>query len=1061
MNVTSFLTIRTLGGLSISHDDQPIAGLVSRKVEALLVYLAYVRREVPRESLATLFWDELSSERAMGNLRTALSNLQMQIPDCLVLTRQTAMFNPDMPLWFDALEMMHVLDTSSSHSMTTEHLEKALALYQGDFLSGFRMRGGQNFERWMAQEAERIRIRVLKAFARLTKDALTQRHFTAAIDYGRRMVTLDPLSEDGQRGLMSALAYAGQRAMALKQYDSYVRLLRKEVDAAPEAETTQIYREIQDQQFPAPSARPETPTSPLAGTKSALIRLPLAATPFIARSTELQQVVERLINPDCRLLTITGAGGSGKTRLALQAAPACAGQFPDGIFFVSLAATQSEASIPLQIAQAIQLSFRSDDEPEKALLDYLMTRQLLLILDNFEHLIAGAGLVADVLRAAPQVKILVTSREWLNLQGEWVLPIDGMEVPNLASLDAARYNAIQLFAACAERIQPRFSLEDELAAVVDICRSVEGMPLSIELAATWLRVMKTAEITQRISVQFLSTGHRDAPERHRSIQATFDYSWHLLLPTEARAMMRLSVFRGPFSYAAADQVAEADVSILQSLLEKSLIRRFETNYYDIHELLRQYAFQNLCDANEMIIARDAHLAFYVTFTVDPDNHVHGQCQTEWLDELEQEHDNLRAALIWALECETEKSLEAGLNLGASLWEFWLMRGHISEGRQWLNQLLAATPGMITEARGNVTQGAGYLTWIQGDGDHAEAIHNEGLAIRRALNDKAGIGGSLSNLGVIAWGRGNFTTARALYEEALTARREVNYEIGIASVLSNLVLLLKDQGSFKEAIAYADQALALFTALNDLQGKAFILFNMGSMTYVCGDWAMALTLQEEALIFTRALGDERMIGALLQEIGQTLLSLGNSALARQYLDESLTLIMKSGDKTQLGLIKRNQAKLAMMEGKFIHAHQLIQASLTLFIEVKAEDYRGQALITLGDIFRAENALPQAENAYCGAFVLLFATKNQQAIAETVFRLAANAQALQNPSRAATLFIVADQLIRRLDIVTPDRLNYVDVDILRQTLLPETFTKILAIATDMDLATLAEYIGSSSF
>jgi len=1056
MNVTSFLNIRTLGGLSISREDQPIQGLVSRKVEALLVYVAYVGREVPRESLATLFWDELSSERAMGNLRTALSNLQMQIPDCLVLSRQTAMFNPDMPLWFDALEMTHVLDILTSPSMAVEQLEKALSLYQGDFLSGFRVRDCQNFERWMVQEAEHIRTRVLKAFARLTKDSLTKGHFTTAIDYGRHMVSLDPLSEEGQRGLMLALAYSGQRTMALRQYDSYARLLRKEVDAAPEAETTQLYREIQNQQLTAPSSALQKSVFPLVHIKTSPNRLLVAATPFIERSTELQQVTERLINPDCRLLTITGAGGSGKTRLALQTGAVCTEQFPDGIFFVSLASTQFEASIPLHIAKALQLSFQSTDEGAKVLLDYLTNRHLLLILDNFEHLINAAGLMADILHAAPQVKVLVTSRERLNLQGEWVVSIDGMQVPTPHAPDAAHYSAIQLFAACAARVQPRFSLEDELGAVINVCQSVEGMPLSIELAATWLRVMTTAEIAQQISVQFLSSGQRDAPERHRSIQATFDYSWRLLSSAEAQYMMRLSVFRAPFSRAAAEHVAGMGVWILGSLLEKSLIRRFGINDYDIHELLRQYAFSHLCDTNEMINARDSHLAFYVTFTADPDNRVHGQHQTEWLDELEQEHDNLRAALIWALERATEKSLQDGLNLGASLWEFWLMRGHISEGRQWLDRLLAATPGMITEARGNVTQGAGYLTWIQGDSDQAEAIHNEGLAIRRALNDKAGIGGSLSNLGVIAWGRGDFTAARAFYEDALVARREVNYQIGIASVLSNLALLLKDQGAFKEAITYAGEALVLFTKLDDLQGKAFILFNIGSMTYSCGDWARALILQEEALTFTRALGDQRMTGALLQEIGQTLLSLGNSVLARQYLDESLTLITKSGDKTQLGLIKRNQAKLAVIEGEFVQARSLIQASLDLFTEVKANDYRGQALITLGDVFRAENALPQAERAYRDAFALLSATKNQQAIAETVFRLAANAQAQQNPSRAVILFTIADQLIKHLDIVTPDRLNYVDVDILRQTLLPETFTEILAIATDMDSATLAEYI-----
>ncbi len=898
MGFTEPLNIRTLGVLSISQGDQPVSTLVSRKVEALLIYLAYEQREHPREWLATLLWDEMLSERAMGNLRTALSNLQTQIPGCLVVTRQTAMFNPDMPLWFDALELTRVLDDARGTRLPVAQLEKALDLYQGEFLSGFHVRDGQNFEQWMIAEADRLRAKVLVALPKLAEAAIDQGRFAAAVDYARRMLSLDPLSEEGQRGLIAALAYSGQRGLALKQYNSYVRLLRDELNAAPEAATTQLYTQIQNQQLTIPPPRAEGSTQPQTLTKPAIVRLPRPATPFIERHIELNQIAERLANPDCRLLTIVGPGGSGKTRLAIQSAADCTGQFSDGIYFISLAATQSAAFIPLDIAQAIQFSFQSADEPRKVLLDYLATREQLLVLDNFEHLLEGAGLIADILLAAPHVKLLVTSREWLNLQGEWVLPIGGMDVPNAVSSDTLGYSAVQLFEACAARIQPRFLLEDNLEAVVQICQLVEGMPLSIELAATWLRVMSATEIAQQISVRFLSTGARDAPERHRSIEAVFDYSWRLLSPEEAQFMMKLSVFRGPFSRAAAAQVAGAEVSNLAVLLEKSLIRRFDANHYDLHELLRQFAFDYLSGANEVTATRDAHLAYYVMFTADPDSRVHGQRQTEWLDQLEQAHDNLRAALTWALASGTEKALEAGLSLGASLWEFWLMRGHIREGRDWLVRLLDATPGVISKARGNVTQGAGYLTWIQGDSDSAEALHREGLAMRRVLDDKAGMGGSLSNLGVIAWGRGDFKAARDFYEQALAVRREANYRLGMASVLTNLALLLQDQGEYKDALDYAAQALALFTELDDLQGKSLILLNMGAITYNRGDWAQARTLQEEALVVTRTLGDRRMTGALLQNLSQTMLSLGDGALAGKYLDESLELITESGIRRSL-------------------------------------------------------------------------------------------------------------------------------------------------------------------
>jgi predicted ATPase/Tfp pilus assembly protein PilF len=673
------------------------------------------------------------------------------------------------------------------------------------------------------------------------------------------------------------------------------------------------------------------------------IRLPIPATPFIERPVELQQIAERLDNPACRLLSIVGPGGIGKTRLALKAAAEYAHAYRDGVYFVSLVSVQSDSFLPVEIAGVLHFTLQGIAHPRDELIGYLTNREMLLVLDNFEHLIKSADLIIDILNRAPGVRILVTSREWLNIQHEWVLPIGGMAYPAEASADAARYSAVQLFVSCAQRVRPRFSLDEELDSVVKICQLVEGMPLSIELAAAWLRVISASEIAQQMSLKFLTSTVRDIPERHRSVQTIFDYSWNLLSGDEARALTKLSVFKGPFDRAAASQVAGATVLVLASLIEKSLIRLVNENYYDIHELLRQYAFNQLAEAGEVTATQSAHLDYYVALTADLDSQIHGRQQTKWLDRLEQEHDNLRTALDWALEQETQAAREAGLALGASLWEFWLMRGHIGEGRQWLERLLGATEGAVSLARGAATQGAGYLAWIQGESDHAEALHQEGLAIRRALDDEAGMGGSLSNLGVVAWSRGDFEAADMYYDQALTARRNVNDQLGAASVLTNLSLLRHDQNADTEAVACAEEAGAIFQALDDLQGIVHSQSNLGAMAYDRGDWEGARSIQEKALNLARQLGDQRVIGVLLENLGQTLIESGEYALAHNALEDSLNLVSQVGDRSHVGLVKKNLALLALREGRLEDAQALIDESLAILRAMKAEVFLEQAHI----------------------------------------------------------------------------------------------------------------------
>lgn len=1008
------LKLYTLGGLSILRGDQFVSGFVSRKVEALLVYLAYERREHQREWLATLLWDDLPRDSALGNLRTALSNLSRQLDEYLLISRQKVMMNPDADCWIDSLALLETIKASGGglNASSAHQLSSTLRLYKGEFLAGFHLRGGDNFETWRMTEAEHLQADVLGAFQRLVQYALDHSQYQTGIDYAREMLAIDPLSEVAHRSLILLLARSGQRNAALAQYNTCVRLLHDELGVEPEPETLDLFARLQSE---LSISEPEPRT---------LVHLPTPSTPFINRPTELQQVVERLRQPGCRLLTIVGAGGMGKTRLALQAASDVAEDFRDGVFFVSFAQVQQGQFLPVEIARTIGFTPQSIQDPMAELIAYLTDREMLLVLDNFEEFADHADQLSALLSRAPSVRLLITSRVWLNLPEEWGLIIDGMSYPSHPTPDASGFESIQLFASCAQRVSPSFSLTRDLDAAVTICRKVEGMPLSIELAAAWLRVIPVTEIAEQISLKFLGTSGRSKSARHRSAEAVFETSWKMLTTAEANALMKLSVFRGAFDRQSAHTIAGADLPILASLLEKSLIRRADGAYYTMHELLRQYAFEQLTACGEADEAQTDHLTYFVDLTSDPDSHIHGEQQTRWLERLEREHDNLCTAITWSLEKNTPETRELGLRLAASIWEFWLMRGHITEGRQWLELLLDATQGTISEARGAATQGAGYLAWIQGESDRAEALHREGLSIRQAIGDKAGMGGSLSNLGVIAWSRGDFTAARDFYEQALAVRREANYPIGLASVLSNLSLLMQDQSEYAEAITFAEQAWSIFKELDDLQGMVHVLYNIGAMHYDRGDLHQARQIQDEALVLARQLGDKRVVGGLLLNLGMTLIGLGDRDAAHSHLQESLSLMTQVGDKQHIALVKRGLAQLALVEGHLDEATALIDDSLSILRQPKGDVYLGQALVTKGEILRAQGNLSGAVALLRDGLEVLVAIKKPAPIAEALYGLGRAVLQQGDIPWAAALIRTADGIAHHFNLQLPNRPGEID-------------------------------------
>jgi predicted ATPase/DNA-binding SARP family transcriptional activator len=926
------LSLSFLGPWQVTLDGEAVTSFKYDKVRALLAYLA-VEADRPhrREALMAMLWPELPEAAARNNLRQTLLNLREAIGDrpgsgrpdrspYLLTSRASLQFNPDSDTWLDLVAFTDRLATCSRHvhrhpdscKTCARWLEQAAELYRGPFLADFFLPDSVAFEEWALLKREWLQQKMLAALTQLTAYHERRGQYQQARHYARRQLELEPWREEAHRQLMRLHLLSGQRSAALAQYEQCRAVLAQELGVEPEAETTALYQQIRDatedipiapQRLALPTVRPHT--------------LPPSPTPFVGREAELAEIGRLLDESSCRLLTLTGPGGVGKTRLALQAAAEHLDAFAGGVFFVPLAALPSGELLVGAIAHALRLEVGAAADPRAQLLAQLRNKEILLVLDNFEHLIDGADLLADVLRQT-QVTLLVTSRERLNLQGEWLFSVQGLALP-LCSSDAppapelAHNDAVQLFAQSARRVRSDFTLSAEnQAEVVAICQLVGGMPLAIELAAAWVRVLSCREIAGEIeqSITFLTTTLRDVPERHRSLAAVFDHSWRLLSPEEQAVLPKLSLFRGGFRRQAAEQVAGASLATLATLVDKSLLQWNPGGRYVLHEMIRQYAQDRLEASGEMAMVQASHLHYYLNWAITAESHLVGAEIANWLDQFEAEWDNLRAALAWVL---AHGEAESGLRLVGALWWFWYTRGYFSEGRAWLAQALArddaAEPG---DVRAKALQGAGVLAWNQGDYTAARLFYEQSLAIKRALGDQLAISAQLNNLGNLAMDQGDYDTARQFHEESLVIKRALADQQGIAISLGNLGIVAYQQGDYDTARSFYEESLVLKRALADSRGISITVGNLGNVLFEQGDFPAARSLLEESLALKRELGDKWGIAAILRSLGEVVLRQGDLVAARKHLEESLAIRRELGDRWSIADSLESFAALAFAE-----------------------------------------------------------------------------------------------------------------------------------------------------
>lgn len=620
-----------------------------------------------------------------------------------------------------------------------------------------------------------------------------------------------------------------------------------------------------------------SPTAP-----PSINNLPMPPTPLIGREVELAALARLLSDPHCRLLTLVGPGGIGKSRLAIAAAAISREQFRDGVCWVPLAPLSSPEFIVSAMSAALSLSFSASGDPRTQLVTYLRCRHLLLIIDNAEHLLADISLLVDVLEQAPGVKLLVTSREVLNLRGEWVFDVQGLPVPDNGRCDEAMdSSAVTLFVQRARQLKTDFQLSPENQPwVARICQAVQGLPLGLELAATWIRSLTVQEIAQEIErdLRFLSTATRDLPERHRSLRAVFDHSWCLLAEEERRAVRRLSVCRGGFDREAAQAIAAADLSLLSALMAKSLLRRTATGRYDYHELVRQYAHEKLAEAGEIDQACDQHLAFFMDLAEEAEPKLHGAEQAAWFARLEVDHDNVRAALAWSQTAPQRGG--QGLRLSIALVFFWTVHGYFQEGQTWLERGLAQADAIDESLRAKALSGIGTMAWCRGDYDTAIRFHQASLESYRLLGDQHGIAQALQNLGVQAFHQFRYEEAAALVHASLKLRRDLGDRPGIANALISLGVAARKQNDLAQSIQHYEEALSLYRELSDTRWIAGTLLNMGIAVFEQGDYRRARQLHRESLPLFVELGDRQALPESLGGLAEVHWVLGQPQRAAQ-------------------------------------------------------------------------------------------------------------------------------------------------------------------------------------
>jgi predicted ATPase len=871
----------------------------------MLYYLTRRGDWISRAELAFLYRPDVPEELALSNVRTFIHrSKEREWAQGLEVEKFRVRFRVenDVQLFEQAI--------------AKQDWATALVLYRGPFAEGLSLVDVPGYEAWLELERQHLGQKWRVAALGRAQQLSERKNYVGAEEWLLRLLKHDPLDEEALQLYLRVLHLTGKRNQALEAFDNFRAVLKRELDVEP-LETTRALMESLGQ----------APTSTSVGKP--LHNLPAQTTRFVGRKRELVQLSRHLQNPECRLLTLMGLGGIGKTRLALELMGQQVENFAEGVWFVPLAGISSPNLILSSIAVAVGLDLSGTAEPKTQLINFLREKELLLLLDNFEHLVEGAVLVEELLEAAARLKVLATSRVALELRGEWLFDLEGLAYPPLHTDEALdSFDAVKLFILRAERLSATFVLSaDALATIAQLTRKVEGMPLALELAASWVRTLRVEELLEVLDKDpdMLSAALRDLPERHRSLRNVLDYSWQRLKKIEQSALAKLSVFQGGFTFGAAETVAGAHLALLLSLINHSLVRRNTEGRYSLHELVRQFAASQM-EAKEQGGLQTSYSRYYLNLIAEQGKALRGPRHLAVKQLLFEELDNLRSACAIATAKQDWTALDKPLS---GLNTFLREANLLEEARALFEQIAAASKkknpklsaralarqgfflrhlGKFQESREVLQQAVGALRKYKLDDDlllalpvlgiamretgqpnQAEAVLQESLSLSQHQADSFPRTEALFTLSLIRRDQGEYERSREMLEECLRLYEQKGDALGIALATAQLALIV---GRFAGDVAterqYTQRSFEVFSQMGDLKNQAIALNNLAVLAHQEGDDPECERLLQESLRLKQHLGDLGGQVLALANLGGIVRGAQRYADAQNYIEESLKL-----------------------------------------------------------------------------------------------------------------------------------------------------------------------------
>lgn len=932
------LHVYLFGAFRIEKDGEPIH-LPRRKVESLLAYLILHPEPHSREKLAALLWGEFPDADARASLRNALALLRKNLgADILIADADVLQLNPTLSLWVDVREFKGELEGMKDSFVLSRPL--FLTLYRGELLTDF-------YDDWIFPLREHYREMYVNALLALIETRRAQSDYAGALEAAQRLLATDPANERAHQHAMFCYNALGQRQAALEQYDKCVRALREELAVEPSSETVALYQKLKQ--------AAETISSPT----PRLTNLPIPLTSFIGRTREIQEVKGLLTkgkgdaSSPIRLLTLTGAGGSGKTRLAIKVATDLVNSFRDGVWWVELAGLNDPALVPQMVAKALGVADVPHQSLTETLGQYLGARHVLLVLDNCEHLIdASADLAERLLIMCPDLRIMTTSREPLGIAGEvlWLVPTlavpDPQVKPQVQSLVANE--SVRLFVERATAVKSDFQLTDENAlTVAQLCQRLDGIPLAIELAAARTRLLTAEQLVARLNDRFnlLTTGSRTALPRQQTLRATIDWSYDLLSEAARQLLRRLSVFAGGFTLVAAERICSDEqlqsntvLDLLGRLVDQSLVlveQSANGARYRMLETIREYARDKLAEAGESERLRSRHLDYFIALAETAESDWYGPRRLEWFKRIEREHDNLSAALESSLALSD--GLQRGMRLAGVLAHFWAWRTHKAEAAYWLEKFLAASRDPVigsTVHRAKMLWGAGILAFERAEDLAARQLFQESAALCRALNAQRELGFALLWLGIITRVLGDWKAGRAIVDESVAVLREAGDKWALAYALGHRGAEYPYHGSTPaqrdraSAFRNIEESLSLFKELGDQWTIEIPMEGVCEFKINEGEYKEARALRERCLQIARELGNEFSIAVRLMALGEAYRAEGHFKEAEDLYAEALEVWRKCGNQESANIALGDLATMAIARNNPARAAAMLAERLKL-------------------------------------------------------------------------------------------------------------------------------------